>query len=136
MMCNLSIYFLQTCRVSTNSAIHRRCAKIRDNSVCWSKSFSSCWVKFFISSISTHLLVESFQWLEMLSHKQTVLIIEIDNSISTIWSVHTLIPLEFQNLIMIILFKRLESLGVFIGELSFWRDRKHVLYSHREVSSN
>ena len=47
-MCNLSTDFLQTCRGSTNLAIHRRLAKFIDNSRGWLElSFSSCWLIFF-----------------------------------------------------------------------------------------
>ncbi|WOG99876.1 hypothetical protein DCAR_0519232 [Daucus carota subsp. sativus] len=54
-MCNLPTDFLQTCRGSTNLAIHKRSAKIIDNSSIWLEyEFSSCWLNFFIYSMPRH----------------------------------------------------------------------------------
>ena len=70
-MCNLPTNFLQTCRGSTNLAIHRKLAKIIDNSSVWlGYEFFELLAKFFIFSMSTHLLAKSFRCLEMLLHQE------------------------------------------------------------------
>ena len=67
MMCNLPTDFLQTCRGSTNLAIHRRLAKFIDNRSLWLECELLKWLaKFFIFGMTTHLLAKGSSWLEML----------------------------------------------------------------------
>ena len=66
-MCNHPTDFLQTCRGSTNIAIHRRLAKIIDNRFTWLEyDFFNMLAKFFIFGMPTHFLAKGFVWLEML----------------------------------------------------------------------
>uniref|UniRef100_A0A164TKM0 Uncharacterized protein n=1 Tax=Daucus carota subsp. sativus TaxID=79200 RepID=A0A164TKM0_DAUCS len=67
MMCNLPTDFLQTCRGSTNLAIHRKLAKFIDNRSLWLECEFLKWLaKFFIFGMTTHLLAKRSSWLEML----------------------------------------------------------------------
>ena len=67
MICNLPTDFLQTCRGSTNIAIHRRLAKIIDNRLVWLECyFFRTLAIFFNFGMPTHFLAKGFVWLEML----------------------------------------------------------------------